>query len=81
MKSCKEVTYLLSEAQDRPLGLGERLQLEIHLAICRGCSNYRKQLDFLRAACQRHPAKATSGSGAGSTTSQDGQAPTRKRSQ
>ena len=56
MKSCKEVTHLLSEAQDRTLTVGERLQLEIHLAICKGCANYRKQMDFLRAACRRHPA-------------------------
>lgn len=60
MNSCKEVTRLLSEAQDRTLRVGERLQLEIHLAICTGCRNYRKQLDFLRAACRRHPARTGS---------------------
>lgn len=61
MKSCKEVTHLLSEAQDRTLTVGERLQLEIHLAICKGCANYRKQMDFLRAACRRHPARTEAG--------------------
>lgn len=61
MKSCKEVTHLLSEAQDRTLTVGERLQLEIHLAICKGCTNYRKQMDFLRAACRRHPVGTDAG--------------------
>lgn len=55
MLSCKEATRLLSEAQDRPLGLAEKLQLEIHLAICQGCRNFRRQMDFLRAACRRLP--------------------------
>ena len=53
MLSCEEATRLLSEAQDRKLVLPEKLQLEIHVAICKGCRNYRKQMSFLRAACQR----------------------------
>ena len=53
MLSCEEATRLLSEAQDRKLVLPEKLQLEIHVAICKGCRNYRKQMGFLRAACQR----------------------------
>lgn len=55
MLSCKEATRLLSEAQDRPLGLAEKLQLEMHLTLCRGCRNFRRQMDFLRAACRRLP--------------------------
>lgn len=50
MLNCKEVTHLLSEAQDRKLTLGERLPLRMHLAICQGCRNFGKQLDFLREA-------------------------------
>ncbi len=53
MLSCKEATRLMSAAQERKLGVGERLQLELHLVICKGCANYRKQMDFLRAACRR----------------------------
>jgi len=52
MLNCKETTRLLSAGQDRPLSLGERFALEMHLFICTGCANYRKQVDFLRAACQ-----------------------------
>ena len=54
MLSCKEVTHKLSEAQDRELSLSERLQLEMHLAMCHGCRNFRKQMTFLRMACRRY---------------------------
>lgn len=54
MLSCKEVTHLLSQAQDRRLSLAERLSLRLHLAICRGCSNFSGQMDFLRRACRRY---------------------------
>jgi hypothetical protein len=54
MLSCKEVTLLLSEAQDRPLKLTEKMQLEMHLAMCSGCQNFRQQMKFLRLACQRY---------------------------
>jgi hypothetical protein len=54
--TCKQVSVLLSHAQDRPLGALERLRLEAHLKVCRGCENFQKQLDFLRRALRRHPA-------------------------
>lgn len=54
MLSCKEVTLLLSQAQDRRLGLRERVALEMHLAICRGCSNFKRQIGTLRVACREY---------------------------
>ena len=45
---------LLSQAQDRPLGLGERLRLRLHLALCDGCTNFRRQLVLMRAAIRRY---------------------------
>lgn len=53
MLNCKEATRVMSEAQDRQLTIGEKLQLEMHLAMCRGCRNFREQMDFLRLACRR----------------------------
>ena len=53
MLSCEEATRLLSEAQDRKLLLPEKLRLETHMAMCKGCRNYRKQMSFLRVACRR----------------------------
>ncbi len=51
--SCKEATQLVSQGLDRRLGLAERAALRLHLAICNGCSNFRKQVVFLRKAMQR----------------------------
>ncbi len=61
MLSCKQATHLISEAQDRKLVVGERLQLGMHLAMCRGCRNFQEQLDFLRVACRRFPGRAGGG--------------------
>jgi hypothetical protein len=54
MLKCKQVSHLLSEAQDRELALTERLPLRLHLLICEGCRNYGKQLDLLRTATQHY---------------------------
>lgn len=61
MLTCKEVTHLLSDSQDRKLTLGERVNLEIHLAMCKGCSNFRKQLAFLHAACRGYVDRINAG--------------------
>jgi hypothetical protein len=51
--SCKEATQLVSEGLDRRLGFAERVALRLHLAICNGCSHFRKQALFLRKAMRR----------------------------
>ena len=56
MLTCKEVSVLLSQAQDRDLGAFERIALEAHLKLCEGCQHFQTQLDFLRRAIRRHPA-------------------------
>lgn len=53
MLSCRQATELMSQEQDRPLSLAERLGLRLHVLICTGCSNYRRQMGVLRAACRR----------------------------
>lgn len=54
MLKCKEATHLISEAQDRQLSFAERAGLTMHLAICNGCRNFRRQMDFLREVCRRY---------------------------
>jgi hypothetical protein len=54
MLTCKEVSVLLSQAQDRRLGWREKLALVLHLKLCEGCANFRQQLDFIRAAARRY---------------------------
>ena len=53
MLSCKEVTRLVSQGLDRDLGFAERVRLRVHFAICGGCTNFRKQVDFLHRAIAR----------------------------
>ena len=53
MLSCKKATELMSQGQDRPLSLGERIGLRLHVWICAGCANYRRQMSVLRSACRR----------------------------
>lgn len=52
--SCREVSELLSQAQERPLSLGEKIALHVHLPLCEGCRNFREQLDFIRTAVRRY---------------------------
>lgn len=59
MLSCSEATKLMSQEQDRPLSLAERLGLRLHVWICDGCNNYRRQMTVLRQACRRFGAGDT----------------------
>ena len=52
MLTCKEAARLLSEGQERPLGLSERWSLRIHLWMCDNCRRFERQLAFLRNALQ-----------------------------
>ena len=54
MRSCKEISVLLSEAQERKLSLAEQWVLRLHLLVCDGCRNFRRQLGFIRAAARRY---------------------------
>jgi len=53
MLSCKEVTHLISQSQDRSLTRSERMRLRVHLAVCAGCRNFSSQLELIRKACRR----------------------------
>ncbi len=53
MLSCKEATQLVSQGLDRRLKLWERFTLRVHLAICDGCTNFKRQMEFLRRAMKK----------------------------
>ena len=55
--TCREAAELLSQAQDRPLTLREKLLVHVHLPLCNGCRNFRVQLDFIRRAARRYVAR------------------------
>lgn len=50
LPDCREVSRLLSEAQDRPLPLADRTRLRLHLAMCHSCRNVEAQFETLRQA-------------------------------
>ncbi len=51
--TCKEATRLASQGLDRKLGFLDRVALRLHLAICKGCTNAARQMEFLRRAIAR----------------------------
>lgn len=55
MKSCREVHRLVIAAQDRELGLTERLSMRFHLMICTTCRRFDAQIDLMRQAFRRFP--------------------------
>lgn len=52
--TCKEVSELLSLAQDRPLTVREKVALYVHLPLCDGCRDFREQLAFISRAVLEH---------------------------
>jgi hypothetical protein len=46
--SCRRAAELLSQALDEPLSTGERLQLRLHLFLCRSCRHVDDQFSELR---------------------------------
>lgn len=53
MLTCKDASRLISEGQDRKLGLRERIGLRFHLWMCNSCRLFDKQMDYLRKAVRR----------------------------
>lgn len=45
--SCKETTWLVSEARERALSPEERQNLEQHIATCSFCQGASRQFDVL----------------------------------
>ena len=52
--TCRETSELLSQAQDRPLTLREKVVLYVHLPLCNGCRNFRQQLAFVRKTAREY---------------------------
>lgn len=52
MMTCKQASELMSQELDRSLSRYERMALRFHVMMCGGCSNFRKQMDFIRNACR-----------------------------
>ena len=51
---CRQAARMISEAQERPLSLRDRLKLRMHLHWCVACTRYQRQVGFLRKALRRY---------------------------
>ncbi|WP_194116036.1 hypothetical protein [Chitinilyticum piscinae] len=52
MLSCREVTRDLTLEAELPLGRYRRLQIGLHMLICRHCRRHKAQLEQLRHVLQ-----------------------------
>jgi len=55
MYSCEEAARLSSRAMEEPLSPTERVLLRLHLAMCERCTNFTRQMAFLRQAARKFP--------------------------
>jgi len=53
MRSCKEVTALVIAREDRELPLTEQLALRMHMAICKACPRFERQVLTMRNAMKQ----------------------------
>jgi geranylgeranyl pyrophosphate synthase len=51
--TCEDTTPLISELMDHSLPLGKRIRLRLHLAMCKVCGCYQKQLEVIRSLAQK----------------------------
>lgn len=58
MLNCHDATRLLSEAQDQPTRLRDRVALKLHLSMCSACRNFGEQVSFLRRVSRAYVAGA-----------------------
>lgn len=54
MRNCREISELLSMAQDKKLGFFDGIGMRMHLAMCGGCSNFAKRLEILKRAMRKY---------------------------
>lgn len=48
MLKCKQITELASKKIDTQLSLLQRLELKLHLLICKSCKIYNQQISFIQ---------------------------------
>lgn len=55
MYSCEQAARLSSRAMEQPLGAWERAMLGAHLMMCKRCTAFTRQIEFLRRAARKVP--------------------------
>jgi len=62
-RTCRDVTRLVLESQDRPLRPLESVSLRLHWMICDGCRRFRSQQQLMRVALDRWRSYRDGGNG------------------
>lgn len=52
-RSCREVTRLVLESEERQLTLTERTALQFHWMACTNCTRFKGQAEVMREAVKR----------------------------
>ncbi len=55
MLRCREVSKLVSESMERELPFGTRVQVWMHLMLCRFCAGFARQVRLLRRVVRQSP--------------------------
>ncbi len=63
MPNCKEVTEMVSRSMDEPMPFFRRIQMWMHLVMCRYCLRFRRQLRLIHDAFKRAPVPPAFGPG------------------
>jgi hypothetical protein len=53
MRTCKEVTGLVIAREDRDLPVIERAALRVHMAMCKACPIFERQVLIMRNAMKQ----------------------------
>ncbi len=54
MRSCRDISALVSQGLDKKLNLPERFAVCLHMMICSGCRNFQTQTRFIRKAARHY---------------------------
>ena len=52
--SCKDASRLISQMQDVDLPFGQRLRVRVHLFFCDACTQFERQVRYLREVMRRY---------------------------
>lgn len=54
MRSCRDISTLVSKGLDKKLSRRERFSVWIHIRMCTRCCNFQKQTQFIRKAARQY---------------------------
>ena len=54
MRSCRDITALVSQSLDKKLSWRACFAVRLHVMICARCRNFQKQTQFIRKAARHY---------------------------